>query len=331
MNVLVTGGAGYVGSVVSEELLKIGHRVIVVDNLQQGHRQAVLPEAEFMQADIGDDRSLEMLFDGHQIDAVMHMAAETVISFSMSDPKRYFNNNIINGINLLNTMLRHNVKNLIFSSSAAVYGEPDSDIIDEDHRKSPINSYGESKLLFERVLHWYGKAYGLNHISLRYFNAAGASQRLGECHDPETHLIPNVLKAAYTKDSPVTIFGTDYSTTDGSCIRDYIHVIDIAQAHILALERADSLTGRAYNLGNSQGYSVFEVIAGAEKVTKSKIRTQVSSRRAGDPAVLVASSERAQNELRWKPKFPDLESIVGSAWHWLEEHPDGYRNSVVES
>lgn len=325
MNVLVTGGAGYVGSIVVEELLRQAHKVIVLDNLQLGHREAVLPEAEFALADICDAQALDDVFRRFKVDAVMHMAAETVVESSVTDPKRYFKNNIVGGINLLDTMLKHDVHKLVFSSSAAVYGEPQSIPIEEGHPKVPVNSYGESKLMFERILAWYGKAYGLKHISLRYFNAAGASELLGEDHQPETHLVPNVLKAALNNDNPVPIFGTDYPSKDGSCIRDYIHVVDIAQAHILALEKLKKLSDRVYNLGNGEGYSVLEVVNRAKKITGVDIPVRISPRRLGDPAILVASSARAKSDLAWKPKFPELESIIESAWDWMRKHPNGYR------
>ena len=324
MNILVTGGAGYVGSVVVEELLKQGYEVIVLDNLQQGHQGAILPEAKLAIADICDARALDQVFRGYQIDAVMHMAAETVVEYSMTDPKRYFHNNIVGGINLLDTMLKYQVDKFIFSSSAAIYGEPQGTPIEEDHPKLPVNSYGESKLMFEHILKWYGRAYGLKHISFRYFNAAGATGLLGECHLPETHLIPNILKAALEKSNPVSIFGTDYPTKDGSCIRDYVHVIDIAQAHILALEKIDGLSSKAYNLGNGEGYSVLEVLEAARKVTGAEIPVKICPRRAGDPAVLVASSTRARKELGWKPEFPGPETIIESAWMWMKRYPKGY-------
>jgi len=324
LRILVTGGAGYVGSIVAEELIRKGYKVVILDNLQQGHRQAILPEAELVIADICDTEALERFFCHHQIDAVMHMAGETVVEYSMTDPKRFFRNNIVGGINLLDTMLKHEVAKLIFSSSAAIYGQPDSTPIEEDHPTITINSYGETKLMFERILKWYGKAYQLKHVSLRYFNAAGASELLGEDHHPETHLIPNVLKAAWDKDSHVSIFGTDYPTKDGSCIRDYVHVIDIAQAHILALEKIEQLSGNAYNLGNGEGYSVLEVVEAAKKATGTDIPIEISPRRAGDPAVLVASSKRAKSELVWKPEFPEIEAIIASAWSWLKKHPRGY-------
>jgi UDP-glucose 4-epimerase len=324
MTILVTGGAGYIGSIVAEKLLGRGHRVIVLDSLQQGHREAVPPEAEFHLADICDAQAVEDVFRHAKIDAVMHLAAETAIAYSVTDPKRYFKNNVVGGLNLLEVMLKYETNKLVFSSSASVYGQPGTKRVSEHRAKAPLNSYGESKLMFERILDWYGKAYGLKHISLRYFNAAGASGRLGEDHRPETHLIPNVLKAARDKMRPVAIFGTDYPTEDGSCIRDYVHVVDIAQAHILALERVEELGGRVYNLGSGEGHSVFEVVTTARQVTEQDIPLKICPRRSGDPAVLVANSRRAKSELGWKPAFPGLESIIDSAWRWTKQHPKGY-------
>ncbi len=323
MNVLVTGGAGYVGSVVADGLMTSGYHVVVLDNLQQGHKQAVPSSADFVQADICDVDALDTLFQRFHIDAVMHMAAETVVEYSTTDPKRYFVTNVIGGVNLLNAMLKHGVHRIVFSSSAAVYGEPQATPIDEHHPKEPINAYGLSKLQFEQIMAWYGRAYGLRHISFRYFNAAGATDCLGEDHHPETHLIPKVLKAAASR-TPVSVFGTDYPTKDGSCIRDYVHVLDIARAHILALEKLDTPASAAYNLGNGQGYSVLEVIRTASKVTSIDIMTKMSPRRAGDPAVLVASSDRARSDLGWKPEFPELETIIRSAWGWATRHPLGH-------
>lgn len=316
MNVLVTGGAGYVGSVVADGLLRAGHRVIILDNLQQGHKQALPARAEFVLADICDPGDLETLFQRLPVDAVMHMAAETIVEYSTTDPRRYFVTNVIGGVNLLNAMLKHNVHRIVFSSSAAVYGEPVRSPIDELHPKEPINAYGLSKLQFEQILEWYGRAYGLKHISFRYFNAAGATERLGEDHRPETHLIPNVLKAA-SSNAPVSVFGTDYPTRDGSCIRDYVHVVDIAKAHILALGKLDVLKTSVYNLGSEHGYSVLEVIQAASKVTGVDIQTRLSPRRAGDPAVLVANSGRARTELGWEPDYAELEVIIESAWSWI--------------
>ena len=266
MSILVTGGAGYIGSIVTEEFLQEGYDVIALDDLRQGHREAVLPRADFVFADICDTEALDDVFNRFRIDAVMHMAADSAVEYSMTDPRRYFRTNVVGGINLLDIMLDHGVYKFIFSSTASIYGEPQSIPIDEDHPKTPVNAYGESKLMFERILQWYERAYGLRHISLRYFNAAGASELLGEDHYPETHLVPNVLKAALDRDEPVAIFGTDYPTRDGSCIRDYVHVRDIARAHIMALERLDELRGRAYNLGNGDGYSVLEVVETARRM-----------------------------------------------------------------
>jgi UDP-glucose 4-epimerase len=323
MHVLVTGGAGYVGSVVADGLLRAGHAVTILDNLQQGHRGAVPKGALFVKADFCRTEDLDAAFRQSGLDAVMHMAAETIVEYSTTDPKRYFHTNVIGGINLLDAMLRHNVNRIVFSSSAAVYGEPLTAPIEENHPKNPINSYGLTKLMFEQILEWYGKAYGLRHISLRYFNAAGATDFLGEDHNPETHLIPNVLKAALAG-TPVSVFGTDYPTRDGSCIRDYVHVLDIAAAHILALEKLDAVKASAHNLGNGQGYSVLEVVQATRKVTGVDIPAKLSPRRAGDPAVLVASSDRAKSELGWKPRLPELESIIDNAWRWIGSHPRGY-------
>ena len=324
MNVLVTGGAGYVGSIVTETLLRCGHEVIVLDNLQQGHREAVLPPAELVLGDICDSAMLKRIFCDRGIDAVMHLAADTLVGASMTDPKKYFQNNLVGGIGLLNAMLEHGVNRIVFSSTAAVYGEPRSTPIDEDHPRDPINSYGQSKLMFETVLDWYRRAYGIQCISFRYFCAAGATERLGEDHRPETHLIPNILKAALSRDGRVSVFGTDYPTKDGSCVRDYIHVADVAQAHVLALEKLDSLSGNVYNLGNGEGYSVLEAIRVAERVVGRNIPVEFCSRRSGDPVTLVASSKRAARELGWKSEFPGLEPIIESAWRWIREHPDGY-------
>jgi UDP-glucose 4-epimerase len=324
MNILVTGGVGYVGSIVTEELIKSGYQVVILDNLQQGHKEAIARGASLVIGDIRNNQDLDKIFKANKFDAVMHMAAETVVEFSMTDPQRYFQNNIMGGINLLDAMLKYNVKKLIFSSSAATYGEPKEVPIIESHPQLPVNSYGETKLMFEKVLAWYGRAYGLQHISFRYFNAAGASELLGEDHIPETHLIPIVIKATLNPQQVVSIFGDDYPTKDGSCIRDYVHVKDIAQAHRLALEKVESLTGRAYNLGNGNGFSNFEVVEATSKIIGKKTPTKISPRRAGDPAVLVASSDKAKAELGWKPQFSDLDSIIESAVQWHKAHPRGY-------
>ena len=325
MNILVTGGAGYIGSIVAEELVKEGNFVVALDNLKQGHREAITPEAVFVQADLGNLEKLDDVFHRYSIEAVMHLAAESCVEHSMSDPGRFFQNNVIDGMNLLDTMLKHSVYRLVFSSTASVYGTPDKVPIEEDDAKRPVNPYGESKLIFERVLHWYGYVYGFNFVCLRYFNAAGASERFGEAHNPETHLIPSIFKVVLGQVEHIPVFGIDYPTKDGSCVRDYIHVLDIARAHILSLKYLETNKGnRAYNLGNGAGYSVLEVIETARNITGAKISIAIHQRRAGDPAVLVASSKLAQSELGWKPEFPALESIIEDAWQWQRKHPNGY-------
>jgi UDP-glucose 4-epimerase len=323
LSVLVTGGAGYIGSIVTQQLLG-KQDVIVIDDCRQGHLAAVLPGVKFVKADIGDPVALESIFRNNQIEAVFHLAGETVVEFSLTDPRRYFRNNIVGAINLLDTMLKFGTFKIVFSSSASTYGEPQKVPIDEQHVKAPINSYGETKLMFERVLYWYGRAYGLKFVCFRYFNAAGATELLGEDHRPETHLIPNILKAALNRNSPVSVFGTDYPTRDGSCVRDYVHVLDIARAHILALEKIDQVNGRSFNLGNGEGYSVLEVIRTVEKITGSAIPRTLGARRPGDPATLVASAKLADKELGWKPQYPLLETIIESAWQWQQRHPQGY-------
>jgi UDP-glucose 4-epimerase len=324
MDILVTGVAGYIGSIVTEQLLREGNRVIALDNLQQGHREAVAPQAVFIEADLADSETLDEVFRHYPIEAVMHLAAETVVEYSMTDPGRFFRTNVVYGINLLDTMLKHKVNKLIFSSTAAVYGDPKAIPIEEDHPLQPVNAYGESKLMFEQILQWYGQAYGLKSISLRYFNAAGASEEYGYDHHPATLLIPVVLKAALGQSAYVPIYGTDYPTRDGTCLRDYIHVLDIASAHLLALKHLDSPGNKVYNLGNGEGYSVIEVIETARRVTGVNIASRPCPRRAGDPVALVASSALAKSELGWQPRYPDLESIIASAWQWQRKHPHGY-------
>lgn len=342
MRVLVTGGAGYIGSVVSSELINRGHEVIVVDNLQEGNEAAVPPEAIFYQNDFGSDYVLGRIFADHAVDAVFHLAAETTIETSMTDPGRYFENNMVKGVGLLNQMLSHGVKKIIFSSTAAVFGEPEYVPIDEGHPKAPINAYGESKLMFERILVWYSKAYGLMANGFRYFNAAGATASVGEAHRHESHLIPTILKTVLQLNTHNTrshdlrienpspklkVFGGDYPTKDGSCVRDYVHVEDIAQAHILALENVEKNPIAFYNLGNNSGFTNFEVIKSAERVTGKKIPYEIAPRRAGDPATLVASSALAKKELGWSPKFQSLDAIVETAWKWMLKHPSGYGSS----
>ncbi len=328
--ILVTGGAGYIGSVIVEVLVRSGREVVVLDNLCEGHGKAVSPQATLIEGDLADRTLFKSIFRRFEIESVVHMAALCLVGASMEDPGGYFQNNVLDAMNLLNAMVDCGVKKIVFSSTAAVYGEPEETPISEDHPTKPVNPYGESKLMFETILRWYHRAHGLNYATLRYFNAAGASENCGEHHDPETHLIPRVLDVALHEDEPgwdetwVTIYGTDYETRDGSCIRDYIHVLDLAQAHVLALHRLNNLGERAYNLGNSEGHSVLQVIDTAKRVTGKVIPTRVGGRRPGDPAVLVASSDRIKEELGWKPRYPDLESIVTSAWDWLKRHPKKY-------
>lgn len=324
MMILVTGGAGYIGSIVVERLLAEGAEVVVFDNLQEGHGAAVLPEAVFIQGDLTDREAIDQAFKAYTIEAVLHLAAEANVPLSMTDPSLYFRVNLIGGFNLLEAMRRHGVSRMVFSSTAAVYGEPKFIPITEDHPENPINPYGESKLLFERMLEWYHHAYGLKYITFRYFNAAGASERLGEDHKRESHLIPLVLQVALGQREYVEVFGSDYPTRDGTCIRDYVHVVDLADAHIRALEHMDRVGKAIYNLGNGPGYSVLEVIEAARRVTGHPIPIVMADRRPGDPAVLVASSDRIQLELGWKPRFPDLETILRSAWEWHRKHPYGH-------
>jgi len=326
MNILVTGGAGYIGSAVTEVLLNQGHNVIVIDDLQAGHRLAVHPEAQFFQIDLCDKPALEQLFANHKIDAVVHMAAEALIAESVTNPRRFFNANVYYGLNLLEAMLNHGVHKIIFSSTAAVYGEPKIFPIDEDAAKQPINSYGESKLMFERILDWYNKAYGLQYVCLRYFNAAGASVNFGEHHEPETHLIPLVLDVALGKRDHIQINGSDYDTPDGTCIRDYIHVSDIAEAHALCLKHLNRVGARAYNLGNGDGFTVLQIIETCRQITKHPIPALVGPRRQGDPARLIANPRHICTELNWQPRFAKLADIIETAWNWHKLHPNGYES-----
>jgi len=323
MNILVTGGAGYIGSVATEELVKAGHQVVVYDSLLYGHRGAVHPRAIFEQGDLADKARLAEVFDGHTIDAVMHFAAHSVVPFSMRDPLPFVRDNVGNAINLLEVMASHDVKRFILSSTANVYGEPERVPIQEDDRLAPSSPYGESKLMIERMLHWCEVRYGLRYATLRYFNAAGASEQYGEDHEPETHLIPLVLKVALGLKDHLDIYGDDYSTRDGTCVRDYIHVVDLAQAHVLALDALDE-SSRVYNLGNGQGFTVQEVIATVREVTGHPIPARITPRRPGDPATLVASSSKIRRELGWEPRYPDVADIIDSAWRWTRTHPNGY-------
>jgi UDP-glucose 4-epimerase len=317
MRVAVTGGAGYIGSVVTEVLLEQGHDVLVLDNLSKGHRDAVMTPA-FAQIDLLDQHVVTAHLREFGCDAVIHMAADSLVGESVIKPAKYYRNNMAGGLSLLDAMREAEVPRLVFSSTAAVYGEPAKQPIEEDDPTQPTNPYGETKLAFERALRWYADAYGLSSISLRYFNAAGATERLGERHDPETHLIPLVLQAATGHLPHVTVFGADYPTPDGTCVRDYIHVDDLARAHVLALDGlARPGVCRSYNLGcGGTGYSVRDVIDTAARVTERRIPVVFTERRAGDPAVLVASSERIRKDLGWRPRFQQLDSIISSAWRW---------------
>lgn len=326
MRVLVTGGAGYIGSVVTEQLIGDGHEVVVYDNLSKGHREAVVEGAALVNASLSDAETLKRTLRERNIEAVVHMAASSLVGESVENPGKYYVNNVVAGLVLLEAMLSSDVKSLVFSSTAAVYGEPETQPIEESAPGNPTNPYGETKLAFEHALKWYDRAYGLRYASLRYFNAAGATVHCGEDHDPETHIIPITLQAAAGKRSHVEIYGEDYPTPDGTCIRDYIHVVDLARAHIQALE-ALSQGSSIYNLGcGGAGYSVRDVIETAQRVTGKEIPSRFGPRRPGDPAILVASSDKIKRELGWQPQYQDLELIVESAWRWMQQHPDGYRD-----
>jgi UDP-glucose 4-epimerase len=321
MNVFVTGGAGYIGSVCTEELLNAGHQVTVYDNLTEGHRSAVDSRARFILGKPDEPGDVLNAVKSSRPEAILHFAANALVGESMTNPGKYFHNNVCNGLKLLDAAVEAKVKKFVFSSTCATYGPPERVPMTEDLPQRPINPYGESKLMFERMLHWYHEIHKLEFVAFRYFNAAGASQKYGEHHGIETHLIPNVLKVPLGQAKQCDIFGTDYPTPDGTCIRDYIHIIDLAQAHILAL--APGIQG-FYNLGNGDGYSVREVIKMCEKITGHQIPTVEKPRRPGDPPKLVASAQKAIGDLGWKPKFPKLEAIVQTAWDWHKKHPTGY-------
>jgi UDP-glucose 4-epimerase len=326
MKILVTGGAGYIGSVVVERLLRGGITPVVYDNLSKGHREAVAPGALLVEGDLADRDCLVKTLDDFRCEAVIHLAALSLVGESVRQPHLYFQNNVAGGLQLLEAMRDTGVNQLVLSSTAAVYGIPSTIPITEDTPTCPTNPYGESKLAFERLLPWYEEAYGIRAIRLRYFNAAGASERYGEDHTPETHLIPNVLRVAAGLAPAVSIFGEDYPTPDGTCIRDYIHVEDLADAHILALSAVKKQSG-VYNLGYGSGYSVAEVVEMARQVTGRWISTEASPRRPGDPPVLIASADRCRRDLGWQPKKSELDQILESAWRWHQAHPKGYRTS----
>ncbi len=323
MRILVTGGAGYIGSVVTERLLDAGYEALVVDDLSTGHREAVPPRAELVVADLKDRAALAGALRGRRVDAVIHLAASSLVGESMEDPGKYFTNNVAAGVNLLEEALAAGATRFVLSSTAATYGEPEQVPITESCAAAPTNPYGESKLAFERILAWYSRLKGMRWIALRYFNAAGASAERGEDRDHETHLIPLVLAAA-ADGGEIRVFGQDYPTPDGTCVRDYIHVLDLADAHVLALDAMDRGVEGVFNLGSGSGFSVREVIAVAEKVTGRGVRQVVAPRRPGDPATLIASAARAREILGWRPVRDDLEEIVRSAWEWRRRHPRGY-------
>jgi len=318
-NVLVTGGAGYVGSVCSAELLKQGHAVTVIDDLSTGIRDAVPPGAAFAKLDIGDAAGVYALALQKHFDAVFHFAAKALIPESVTNPGVFFQRNVASGITMLEALRAAGVKNLVFSSSAAVYGIAGSSPVDEDAPKAPLNSYGESKLMFERVLRWYAEAYGWTVFAFRYFSAAGATAEHGERHEPETHLIPLVLEAAAGERECFNIYGDDYQTPDGTCLRDFVHVLDIAKAHILALKRMGEPGMRCYNIGTGRSYSVREIVSEAERITGRKINARVAPRRTGDPAILCASPRRIIEELGWTPEHSSLDEIMQSAWRWKQK------------
>jgi len=328
VSILVTGAAGYIGSVCTEVLISRGMSVIALDSLLEGHRAAVPPGATFCQVDLADRAQLEAVFTKHRVDAVMHFAAEALVAKSMREPSIFYATNVASGVNLLDAVTRHGVKKFIFSSTAATYGEPRIVPIPEDHPKAPINPYGKSKLTFEQILADYKLYTGLKYVTLRYFNAAGASSTCGENHRVETHLIPRVLDAAAGSLPHVDVFGTDYPTPDGTCVRDYIHVLDIADSHVRALEEIDRVTGEAFNVGNSCGFSILEVIDAAERITGRKIPRKLGPRRPGDPAVLVASKEKLKRVLGWEASHSSLEEIIQSAWTWKQKHPNGYAQNA---
>lgn len=327
MTVLVLGGAGYIGSHTVYELIDKGEDVVIIDNLETGYRQAVHPKARFYQGDIRNREFVDSVFDSEKIDAVIHFAANSLVGESMTNPLKYYDNNLCGTKVLLESMIAHDVKKIVFSSTAATYGEPEKVPILETDKTEPTNCYGETKLSMEKMFKWTDRAHGLKYVSLRYFNACGAhkSGEIGEAHNPETHLIPLVLQVPNKKREAVNIYGDDYDTKDGTCVRDYIHVTDLAQAHILAVDYL--LKGNEsdiFNLGNGVGFTVKEIIEASKEVTGLPIPAITTPRRAGDPAKLIASSEKARSILGWKPEFEDVKEIIATAWKWHQSHPDGF-------
>jgi len=328
MTVLVTGGAGYIGSTVAKELTEAGETVVVLDNLAQGHRAAVPSAARFVEGDLRDPSIVEQIVEEHQPDAIMHFASWTLVGESMERPLKYLGDNVQGGVNLMRAAVAQNVERFILSSTANLFGTPDRIPIDEETSIDPGSPYGESKFILERMLHWMDRIHDLRYASLRYFNAAGAaSADQGEDHHPETHLIPIVLETALGQRDKIVIYGDDYETPDGTCVRDFVHVLDLAQAHILALRALDD-GSRVYNIGNGNGHSVREVIETARRVTDREIPAEVGDRRPGDPPVLIASSEKIRKKLGWEPEYEALEDIIGTAWRWHHRHPQGYAEST---
>jgi UDP-glucose 4-epimerase len=329
MNILVTGGAGYIGSHVVQELYN-NHNIIIYDDLSKGHKESLPKNIKFIQANLSETEKLDQVFQKYKIDSVIHLASFIEVNESVNDPKKYFENNVLNGLNLLNSMIKNNVKKIIYSSSAGIYGNPKKIPIDEDSETIPNNPYGLTKLMFEQILKKYNQTYNLNSVSLRYFNAAGAhiSSEIGEDHKPESHLIPLVLQTALNLRPAIKIFGTDYQTKDGTAIRDYIHVTDLAHAHILALDNLENNEGYFYyNLGNEQGFSVKEIIDITSDITNIEIPIEKTDRRLGDPAILIASSKKIKQELKWKPKYNDIKIIIKTAWQWHQQNPNGYSSN----
>ena len=325
--ILVCGGAGYIGSHAVRQLIDKGEEVIIVDNLETGHEDAIHPKSKFYKVDIRDEKSLNKVFEENKIDEVIHFAANSLVGESMTNPLKYFNNNVHGTEVLLKVMVAHDVNKIVFSSTAATYGEPKNIPILESDETNPTNAYGETKLCMEKMMKWADKAHGVKYISLRYFNVAGAhvSGEIGEDHNPETHLIPLILQVPLGKREFISIFGDDYETHDGTCIRDYIHVTDLADAHILAVHKLREVSeSNIYNLGSGNGFTVKEMIEAARKVTEHEIPAKVCERRAGDPAKLVASSEKARRELGWNPKYENVEDMISSAWNWHKNHPNGF-------
>lgn len=327
MAILVTGGAGYIGSVAVEDLRAKGERVVVIDNLVYGHRDAIDASVKFYEGEIGDEELIRKILSENEIDACMHFSAYAYVGESVEKPQKYYENNFVQTLNLLNILVENGVKKFIFSSTCATYGEPQYVPIDEKHPQNPVNPYGMTKFMVEKVLQDYDAAYDLKFVALRYFNACGASGACGEHHDPETHLIPLILFAAQGKRDSISIFGDDYPTPDGTAIRDYIHISDLSQAHLLALEHLRRGGDSEFvNLGNGTGFSVKEVVEAARKITGKEIKAEIAPRRAGDPSRLVADAKKAREVLGWNPQFPEIEKIIESAWTWHEAHPNGYEN-----